>query len=141
MPKTMKDKIYRVMDANFNRTKEGLRVCEDVCRFVYDERSLTRRLKMIRHDMTDIMKSFHWKAVIKARDMAADVGKRSTVTEMRRKSVEDMLFANLPRVKESVRVLAAIAKLMSPQTAEAFKKLRYRIYAVERVLIKKFSFS
>jgi len=137
MPKTLKDKIYRILDANFNRAKEGLRVCEDVCRFVYDERAITRSLKNIRHDMTNIMKLFHWKEIVDARDMAADVGKESTVTEMSRKTIEDILFANLQRVKESVRVLEEIAKLSSKDIAESFKRLRYEIYRIEQVLLKK----
>ena len=50
----MKDeKLYRVMDANLNRAKEGLRVCEDICRFVYDQRQWTSGLKTIRHQLTE----------------------------------------------------------------------------------------
>lgn len=137
MLKVVDSKIYRVLDANFNRAKEGLRVCEDICRFVYDYRSLTRMLKDIRHDLTDIMKTFKWKVIVQARDMTTDVGKKSTITEMSRKSVEDVLFANLQRVKESVRVMEEMTKLLSKNGAEKFKKLRYRVYRMERSLIKK----
>jgi len=137
MSKSIDPKIYRVIDANFNRAKEGLRVCEDVCRFVYDYRSTTRTLKDIRHDLTAIMKAFKWKSIIDARDMAADVGKRSTLTEMSRNTVKDVLFANLQRAKESVRVLEEISKLLSKNTSENFKKLRYRIYRMERLLVRK----
>ena len=137
MSKVMDFKVFRVLDANFNRAKEGLRVCEDICRFVYDYRSLTRTLKDIRHDLTSIMKTFKWKIIVQARDMTADVGKKSTITEMSRKSVEDVLFANLQRVKESVRVMEEMTKLLSKNGAENFKKLRYRIYRMERSFARK----
>ena len=138
MPKKLETKIHRVIDANFNRAREGSRVCEDICRFVYDEGALTRQMKNVRHDLTGLMKSIGWKEAAAARDTAADVGKGSTAREMKRKTVEDVLFANLQRVKESVRVLEETAKLFSRKTAEDFKKLRYRIYRTERSLLKKF---
>src|SRR5205085_2899263 len=35
----------RVLDANFNRCREALRVLEDYCRFVLDDRFLTGQVK------------------------------------------------------------------------------------------------
>ena len=46
------EKILRVIDANFNRAREGLRVCEDVCRFFCDHKSLTVKYKLLRHELT-----------------------------------------------------------------------------------------
>ena len=43
--------LYRIIDANFNRSKEGLRVCEDMARFVWDDKILSVALKNIRHDL------------------------------------------------------------------------------------------
>jgi len=131
-------KIRRVLDANFNRAKEGARVCEDVCRFIYDNRLMTRRLKNIRHELTDIMQALGCEQLAASRNIVKDVGKASTNVEMIRESVEDVLLANFQRLKESVRVLEEMAKLISKNGAQRFKTLRYQIYDVERVLIRKF---
>ena len=34
---TNDERIYRVIDANLNRLKEGLRVVEDIKRYVFDD--------------------------------------------------------------------------------------------------------
>jgi len=39
------DNLYRVLDANVNRTSEGLRVLEDLARFCYNDRLLSRGLR------------------------------------------------------------------------------------------------
>lgn len=130
-------KVQRVLDANFNRAKEGLRVCEDVCRFIYDDRLAARRFKDIRHEMAAVMTRMKWQAAVHARDIRGDVGRLSTLPEMSRKTVEDVLFANMQRVKESVRVLEEFSKLSSVKNAEDLKRMRYRLYHIERLVIKK----
>jgi len=98
-------KVYRVIDANLNRAKEGLRVCEDVFRFVLDDKVLTRKLKKIRHDLTEIITVSEIEKFIQFRNIERDVGKGSVSQEMNRGTVQDVLCANCQRVKESVRVL------------------------------------
>lgn len=130
-------KIGRVVDANFNRAKEGLRVCEDVCRFVYDDSRLTRQFKGVRHDLSDIVVRMGQGPILGARDIAADVGKVTTATELKRRNIKDIVYANTQRVKESIRVLEEFAKLFSPQAAVSLKSLRYKIYALEQAIINK----
>ena len=43
------DSILRMIDANLNRTREGLRVMEDCARFGIDDAKLSERLKIARH--------------------------------------------------------------------------------------------
>ena len=45
----------RILDANANRAREALRVVEDYCRFVLDDRFLSGELKRLRHDLTAIL--------------------------------------------------------------------------------------
>ena len=46
----MKDRGFnRIIDANLNRSREGLRVCEEVARFHLSSPQLTRELKSVRH--------------------------------------------------------------------------------------------
>lgn len=44
-------KIERLIDANLNRIKEGIRVIEDVNRYIYDDAALSSTLKQLRHKL------------------------------------------------------------------------------------------
>lgn len=140
MAKTIDEKIFRVLDANFNRAKEGLRVCEDISRFVCDQAAWSRSFKDVRHSLADIQGSLSRKAMLKNRDVVCDVGKRSSETEFQRKDVRDIFFANIQRVKESMRVLEEFMKLLNKNQAQKLKATRYKIYDLERKTQQKFSF-
>lgn len=129
----MKDeKLYRVMDANLNRAKEGLRVCEDICRFVYDQRQWTAGFKAVRHQLTAAAVGLGIPKLVAARHIEGDVGKKTVNSELARRKIDDILYANAQRVKESIRVLEEFAKLKDRRISESFKKLRYRMYALEK---------
>ena len=132
MAKTLHSQIHRVIDANFNRAKEGLRVCEDICRFVYDDASLTKSFKNARHALSAILLKIDSSSFIRARNIQEDVGKLSTRRELTRQNVRDVIFANIQRVKESIRVLEEFTKLLNQKAAVDLKSLRYKIYALEQ---------
>lgn len=134
-----KKDIFRVVDANANRLKEGLRVCEDITRFILDDTKATQQYKTIRHKFSRVILSLcgSYAAIVKVRNIEGDVGKKTTVSELRRNSVKDIFYANSQRVKESLRVLEEFAKLVNSKPAGDFKKLRYAIYALERKIIQK----
>lgn len=140
MRKIDEGKIYRIIDANLNRAKEGLRVCEDIARFIFDNKKLTGQYKSVRHKLSSVLDGLPFKKInaIKARDIGDDVGKKSIAVELERKNVKDIFLANSQRVKESVRVLEEFTKLLSGKTARGFKRLRYKIYALEKDIVKKF---
>lgn len=137
----MKDKIYRIIDANFNRTKEGLRVCEDIVRFVLDDKKLTMNFKNIRHRISSILKTLNinQQNLIKSRSTSDDVGITSNVDEINKKNINQILYANLQRVKESVRVLEEFSKLLNKKTSLKFKSIRFKIYELEKAVSKKIS--
>ena len=124
------------MDANFNRAKEGLRVCEDVCRFVLDARNLTKSYKTVRHCLSEIVTETG-PEMIRARGIERDVGRKSATGEFNRKSIKDIFFANSQRAKESIRVLEEFAKLRHKRHAERLKRLRYQVYALEKKVIER----
>jgi len=130
-------KFNRIIDANFNRAKEGLRVCEDVCRFIFNAKGPTRSYKTIRHRLTEIIAALKIPDVICSRDIGGDVGRRSASIEFKRKGVADIFYANSQRVKESLRVLEEFSKLRNKQLAEDLKKLRYKIYALEKNIVER----
>lgn len=136
----LEKKILRVLDANTNRLKEALRVIEDIMRFVVDDKILTRKFKNIRHEITELSiasKILKSKNIIPERDILSDVGKSTTVTELKRKTIIDIFLANSQRAKESLRVLEEFLKLSDKNSSGNFKQLRYQLYALEKRAIKK----
>ncbi len=130
-------KFLRVLDANYNRAKEGLRVCEDVCRFVLDDRAGASSFKRIRHDVTAAVIKFGFEELLASRDIGGDVGKATLPLESKRNETRDIFYANAQRIKESLRVLEEFSKLLAPATALNLKKLRYRVYALEQKTFKR----
>ncbi|MDD5348297.1 MAG: thiamine-phosphate pyrophosphorylase [Candidatus Omnitrophica bacterium] len=126
--------LYRVLDANFNRAKEGLRVCEEITRFILNSTALTARLKRCRHRIDSLTRSLPGRRRLFAeRDSGRDVGlKVKQKSEFKRNGFKDIFFANIQRVKESIRVLEEFAKLDDVAAALGFRNLRYEIYELEK---------
>ena len=123
----------RIIDANINRTKEGLRVCEEITRFIFNSRKLTERLKETRHSIDPLAKRLApLYTLIKERKSRQDIGKNILANEMRRGGFEDIFFANIQRVKESIRVLEEFSKLINKECAAGFKEIRYGVYEIEK---------
>ena len=129
-----KAQTLRILDANFNRSREGLRVCEEIARFVWEDRKLSVKLKKSRHDISGVLQSIScgFKSLVSARNVRSDVGKKFSRLESARKDSSDLFIANLERVKESLRVLEEVSKLVDVDSAEKFKKIRFNIYALEK---------
>lgn len=130
-------KLSRILDANFNRAKEGLRVCEDICRYGFDLKKETRQLKDMRHVLTGVIEPLGIKSLLKARDIGGDIGRVSTVSEFKRRDLNDVFYANAQRVKESMRVLEEILKLIDGKKAQVLKEWRYKFYAVEQKMLER----
>jgi thiamine-phosphate pyrophosphorylase len=56
---------------------------------------------------------------------------------MERNDPRDIFFANIQRVKESIRVLEEFSKLVSVKSALDLKKIRYDIYGIEKSIAEK----
>ena len=130
--------MFRLIDANLNRISEGLRLLEDVARFILDDAALSSRLKALRHDLISNTKSFRT-TLLTARDSEGDVT-AFTKESMSRSDVNDVVTANARRVTESLRVLEEFAKLPDAGLdAMKFKRARFAIYDIERDLSGKVS--
>ena len=125
----LEPKIYRLIDANLNRLKEGIRVVEDIVRYVYDDKELALRLKTLRHEAR-----FDDPKLLEYRDIKKDVLKQSIVTEMQRENLQAIMKANMKRAQEAARVLEEVMKIAQPQSSETFKKIRYELYDIEKYL-------
>ncbi len=127
--------VFRIVDANFNRSREGLRVCEEVTRFVWNSASLTKELKSVRHSITNILKNAATasKILFATRDVKSDVGRKERrKSEMRRLDYSDIFSANIERAKESLRVLEEFFKLIDKNDSTKFTKLRFKVYEIEK---------
>lgn len=134
--------VNRIIDANINRTKEGLRVCEEITRFILQDYRLTSKLKKVRHDIDLIVKK-KLPANIKLigeRNALKDIGRNIYARELKRKDISDIFFANMQRIKESTRVLEEFSKLKNISAAIDFKTIRYTLYELEKTIVKKLLF-
>ena len=138
----MKKEIFRIIDANLNRSREGLRVCEEITRFIMRSPRLTAELKSVRHSVSNIVKdlSVRSQALLESRDAKSDVGKLLKFDGATPKSdCIDIFSANIERVKESLRVLEEFFKLVDPDISARILVLRFKVYDIEKKVIKKIS--
>ena len=124
---TNEERLYRVIDANLNRLKEGLRVVEDVRRYGFDDLTLAKKIKTLRHKAKIPQKEF-----LKFRDAVNDVLKPSLKEEQIRLNLDDLQTANIKRAQESARVLEECFKLIDVKISEIFKTIRYELYEIEK---------
>jgi len=128
---TNEGRILRIIDANLNRGTEGLRVVEEICRFVLEDKVLTVKVKTLRGKLSRIVPQ----SLLVHRDAEGDVGREPyTRDEGRRTRVEDIFKANMKRAEEAVRVLEEFAKLLKPVYGRKFKAIRFKLYELEKVL-------
>jgi len=123
--------IYRVIDANLNRLKEGIRVVEDIMRYRDNNKQLSLQLKSLRHKA----RINETKALLQNRDSINDVLRSSTKSEQKRSDILSILTANFKRAEESARVLEEIFKLEDIKQSENFKTIRYELYNLEKEII------
>ncbi len=126
----LEPKIYRLIDANINRLKEGIRVVEDIVRYIYDNKEIALRLKNLRHQA-----SYENPYLLPYRDINSDVLRQSTPSEMQRENLQSVVKANIKRAQEAARVLEEIMKIAEPSLSENFKKIRYELYEIEKLLL------
>ena len=132
----MNPSILRAIDANLNRAREGLRVVEEVFRFVQEDRHLSSICKSIRHDLQTWAANFDQQDLLACRDAASDVGQhQSQDSEYQRKHIVDLLRANFGRCQQAMRVLEEFSKTENPSAAADIESIRFRIYELEKAAV------
>ncbi len=157
----MPHQLLRIVDANLNRSAEGLRVLEDVARFVLNDATLSQQLRTTRHSLAEVGESLGI-ILLEERDSEHDVGRENvidscpsvvasppSVIASRRRSnlnkqsypdLASLVEANANRVEESLRVLEELAKLdelSSKLDATRFEKVRFCLYSVEKKMVSR----
>lgn len=124
--------VCRILDANLDRAREGLRIVEEWCRFGLNSTELTDQCKQMRQTLAQ----WHDPQLREARDTPGDPGVELThPQEAKRENVEGVLQANLCRIEEALRVLEEYGKLYHPQMGEACKQMRYQVYTLDSRLL------
>ncbi len=149
---------FRIIDANFNRAREALRVMEEYARFVLDDAALASEVKGLRHDLGRSITAFEERGqqamqpgeteslgagaeispgqsdpVIRHRDIVGDVGRNVTTPgEYERADLGHVAQAAGKRLSEALRALEEYGKTIRPDFAAAIESLRYRGYELER---------
>lgn len=130
--KQMQQSVYRILDANLDRAREGLRIIEEWCRFGLNNSSLSEECKHLRQEVA----SWHTAELRAARDTAGDIGTElSHPQEEQRSGIKSLLQANFCRVQEALRVVEEYSKLYYPNMGKAFKQMRYQVYTLETNLM------
>ncbi len=131
----MNKAVCRILDANLDRAREGLRIIEEWCRLGLNNQPLAEECKQIRQELG----SWHSWELRQARDTPGDVGTElSHPQEEERESIEQLLQANLCRAQEALRVLEEYSKLYNSEMATACKQMRYRVYTIESNLFNSY---
>ena len=136
----MENKLLRIIDANLNRAREGLRVCEDIARFSLRDKSAAKALKTIRHGATNLVlksKKISFPELLSKRDTAEDKTKFIDFTPGPETEISDIFMSNIQRVKESLRVLEECFKIIDEKISRGYRKLRFDTYDVEKRIVKK----
>ncbi|MGD9719443.1 MAG: thiamine-phosphate pyrophosphorylase [Sulfurimonadaceae bacterium] len=131
MNNELSPELFRVIDANLNRLKEGIRVVEDIIRYRDNNKELASKLKNLRH-LAKVEETFE---LLKYRDSINDVLRPTIKSELNRSDIKSILLANFKRAQESSRVLEELYKLSRADYSETFKKIRYELYTLEKEIL------
>jgi thiamine-phosphate pyrophosphorylase len=132
--------VYRILDANFNRAREAVRVAEDFARFALSDADLAGGFKNLRSMLQECYQRFPAPALLAARDTGGDVGTAITSpTEMRRADAASVAVAACKRLTEALRTLEEYAKLALAEEAPKLEAMRYQAYQLEQRLGRRLS--
>lgn len=132
----MERSAYRIIDANFNRAREALRVMEEYCRFALNSGALSERAKGLRHELCAAVGRLDSGKLMTGRDTVGDVGVGQKVEgQLARASVRDCFTAAAKRLTEALRALAEVAQIDDKAVADAVERLRYEAYTLEKDIL------
>ncbi|MCM8764623.1 MAG: thiamine phosphate synthase [Candidatus Omnitrophica bacterium] len=122
--------ILRIIDANFNRVREALRVIEDIIRFSEASAELTSKLRKIRYSFTSAyIKHFGSSAII-FRNVRNDPGKNNKPRPAQ--NIKQIVTRNFLRAEEGLRCIEECSRIAKRSSTEYWQKLRFAIYQIEQ---------
>lgn len=127
---------FSLIDGVTERAEEGLRVLEDIARFVLRNEGHFATLKTMRHQMLEIEERLGSSTMLGGR-VGEDIGERKVVkTEYDRSSLLSIIQANAKRAAQALRSLEEFAKVYSTTSAYQCESMRYELYVLEHKLAR-----
>ncbi|MBU4298762.1 thiamine phosphate synthase [Patescibacteria group bacterium] len=134
--KKLDKRISSILDANFGRLSEGLRVLEDMTRFILRDSEITKKLKEMRHSLSMESRQFNFEFLD---SRGEDIGAFLTVPdEAKRENFTDLVIANAKRAEESLRVLEEYFKFLKILSWRKFQDNRFLLYSIEKEIVSRF---
>jgi len=131
----------RLLDANINRSAEGLRLLEDIARFRFDNQKMSYDIRRLRHRVRGLFKGRE-KELLSSRDSSHDVGVTTSLKETTdaRKDLKDTVLSNFKRVQEAFRSMEEILKTKDEyQAGKKIETLRFFVYSLESEFLSFFT--
>jgi thiamine-phosphate pyrophosphorylase len=126
----------RIVDANFNRAREALRVMEEYARFALNCGLLSGRAKQLRHELSAAIGKLDAGVLLASRDTLGDVGVGQKVAgQLGRTTLKDGFTAAAKRLTEALRALAETIQTDDGKTAATIEGLRYDAYTLEKDVV------
>ena len=138
----------RIIDANANRAREGIRTSEDYIRFGLGDVAWARRLKSIRGSITQILRGlFSDNDLVGSRNSRSDPGRpeNSPLSSPQPNGIvnpvepveADRAIAHrgLKRAQEAIRVLEEYLRSAHPAASAEMASHRFSLYEVEQWLV------
>jgi thiamine-phosphate pyrophosphorylase len=123
------EEVYQIIDVNLNRVREGLRVIEEVARFVIKDEKLTKEIKAQRHKLSELFKDIN---LLKFRDIYKDLGRYGDFDTPSYRELKEQVERNFKRAQEGCRVIEEFSKLFNPKISPMVKQIRFNIYEIEK---------
>jgi thiamine-phosphate pyrophosphorylase len=126
-----------MIDANINRVSEGIRVLEDIARFILENKDAVENLRRLRHY---VRKSFAHPDLLLTRDSIHDIGYEISSKSIldKRTSLEETIKANFKRIQEGLRSIEEGLKIAGYyEESKQYENMRYQSYALEKLFIPK----
>lgn len=128
--------MKRIIDANLNRATEALRVLEEIARFYLDDKSMSEKLKNIRHNIS-IEADKDYQKLLDSRDTTGDVGIKIQ-NNTHRTNIISIFKANIKRLQQALRTLAEYGEAQGFEL-KVFELARYETYTLEKEMYNNLS--
>ncbi len=127
--------VLRILDANLNRAREGLRTAEEYARFVLNDPAAQASLKGVRRQLESLIAALGpaAPALLLARDVPGDVGLEPKAPATRLTS-SDVAIAGVKRAQEALRVIEEYSHLVAAAAPSVAAQARYALYEAEQKL-------
>ncbi|MCM8816375.1 MAG: thiamine phosphate synthase [Candidatus Omnitrophica bacterium] len=126
--------VPRIIDANFNRIREALRVIEDIIRFC-DCKGIdfVDKIRKLRHSFTYSYIRYFGTYPNTFRDVTTDPGKTNPPTPA--ENIKEILMRNFFRVEEGLRSIEECSRISIPESTECWQKFRFSVYDIEQKIM------